>query len=456
MKEIGLLRGMGLCRRYGRMGLAAREALQAARLREMVLWAREHSPFYRLLYRDIGPDFDLKDLPPVDKVQLMDRFDEWLCDPDVKWADLERFMENPDHIGRRFRGKYLVFTTSGSTGNPLVVLYDETANNVMSAMTALRSFARPADMRAFIRRGGKTIGVFATGGFYLSNSSVRARQLSMPWKRNQIAVTSALLPTAQIVSELNAFQPAMLGGYPSNLELLIDEQASGRLCIRPMIIMTGGEYLSESLRGRLADAFHCYVQSSYACTEAGTLACECAERHLHVNDDWVLLEPVDAAGRPVPDGEQAEKLLVTNLFNFTQPFIRYALTDRVVLHREPCACGNPAPWLTLEGRTDDVVRFEQAGVEIRIAPLALYAVLKEVRQVRRFQLVAHPGNRIELRLESIPGADQESAFAQAQAALSPFLAAHGVSAYEIHLSDQLPRPHPVSGKFKHIIAPADA
>ena len=32
MKEIGLLRGMGLCRRYGRMGLAAREALQAARL----------------------------------------------------------------------------------------------------------------------------------------------------------------------------------------------------------------------------------------------------------------------------------------------------------------------------------------------------------------------------------------------------------------------------------------
>lgn len=33
--------------------------------------------------------------------------------------------------------------------------------------------------------------------------------------------------------------------------------------------MTGGEYLSDDLRERLADAFHCYVQTSYACTEGG-------------------------------------------------------------------------------------------------------------------------------------------------------------------------------------------
>ncbi|WP_313129840.1 hypothetical protein [Anaerocolumna sp.] len=64
-----------------------------------------------------------------------------------------------------------------------------------------------------------------------------------------------------IVDELNAFQPAMLGGYPTILELLIDEQKCGRLRINPVIIMTGGEYLSNHLRERLSEVFQCYVQT---------------------------------------------------------------------------------------------------------------------------------------------------------------------------------------------------
>ena len=184
----------------------------------------------------------------------------------------------------------------------------------------------------------------------------------------------------------------MLGGYPSSLELLIDEQKSGRLHIAPVIVMTGGEYLSDDLRERLADAFHCYVQTSYACTEGGCVACECTQRHFHINDDWVIVEPVDANGRPVPDGTLAAKYLLTNLFNYTQPMIRYEVTDRVILHREGCPCGNPSPWLEIEGRNDDVLAFVQDGQTLRVAPLAIYAKLKE-----------------------------------------------------------LPKPHPVSGKFKHII-----
>ena len=95
------------------------------------------------------------------------------------------------------------------------------------------------------------MGVFADGGFYLANSSIRARLLTMPWKKRQLGISSALYPTEKIVEQLNGFQPAMLGGYPSNLELLIDEQKSGRLHISPVIVMTGGEYLSDELRKRL-------------------------------------------------------------------------------------------------------------------------------------------------------------------------------------------------------------
>lgn len=451
MKQISMMKGIKLCREYQKLNEKEREEVRDTRLREMVLWAKENSPVYRELYHHIDKDFKLSDLPPTNKVQLMSQFDEWLTDPGVKLADIEHFMENQDNIGRKFLDKYMVFTTSGSTGNPLVALCDNTTNNMMGAINTLRSFTRSSDLKAFILRGGKTIGVFATGGFYLSNSSVRARQLIMPWKKRKMAVTSALLPTEQIVKELNQFQPAMLGGYPSNLELLIEEQKSGRLHIHPVLIMTGGEYLSEELRKNLSETFNCYVQTSYSCTEGGSIACECAEHHFHINDDWIIVEAVDKDNNPVPDGVQADKILLTNLFNYTQPFIRYEVTDRVVMHHEPCACGKESPWLTLEGRTDDVVCFTQGEKEIKIPPLAIYATLKEIHSLRRFQVIAYPENKIELRLEPKEDHDIDNCFLQAKEMLIDFLASHGVRDITIELSDEIPKQQPGSGKYKHVI-----
>lgn len=345
----------------------------------------------------------------------------------------------------------MVVTTSGSTGNPLVMLCDKTVNNVMAAISASRSYARKEDLSAFIRKGGKSMGVYADGGFYLGNSTIRSKLLMMPWKKRQFGLSSALYPTGRIVEQLNRFQPAMLGGYPSNLELLIDEQKSGRLHISPVIVMTGGEHLSDDLRARLSDAFHCYTQTSYACTEGGTVACECTQKHLHINDDWVIVEPVDAQGNPVPDGKLADKYLLTNLFNYTQPLIRYEVTDRVILHREGCPCGNSSPWLELEGRNDDVLSFSEGEQTVRVPPLAIYARLKEVPQLRRFQLLKYPENRMELRLEPMAGCDRAEAFEKASAALRELLAVYAVTDVRITLSEELPKQHPVSGKFKHVM-----
>ncbi len=451
MKDVGMFRGMWLCLQYRRMAESQRTRVREERSRRIVSFAREHSPYYRNLYKGLDDNPSFKDLPPMNKVELMAHFDDWLTDRRVKLADINGFMEDPDNIGRKLRGKYLVFTTSGSTGNPLVMLCDETTNNVMGAINTMRSFARKKDLVAFMKRGGKTIGVFATGGFYLGNSSVRARLLASPRKRKQMAVTSALLPIPQIVEELNAFQPAMLGGYPTVLELLVGEQERGRLHIDPVLIMTGGEYLSDKLRDELQKVFGCYVQTSYSCTEGGTIACECTERHFHVNDDWIMIEPVDKDNNPVPDGVQSDKILLTNLFNFTQPFIRYEVTDRIVMHHDPCPCGNPSPWLTLEGRTDDIASFTCDGKEIRVAPLSIYATLKEIHEIRRFQLVVRRGNRIDLRLTPAAGFDRTDAFRKARIALEAFLESRGVKSVEVTLSEEEPKQHPTSGKFKHII-----
>ena len=153
----------------------------------------------------------------------------------------------------------------------------------------------------------------------------------------------------------------------------------------------------------------------------------------------------------VPDGVQSDKILLTNLYNFTQPYIRYEITDRIIMHHELCACGNPSPWLTLEGRTDDVLHFFEIGREIKIAPLAIYATLKEIPEIQRFQLLAHHQNRLEMRLVPANGCDKTFAFEKARGVLKDFLESHGVKNVSIFLSDENPQQHPQSGKFKHII-----
>lgn len=414
--------------------------LQRKRLKKLVKYAVENSPFYRDLYQDIKEDFRPEDLPPVSKPVLMAEFDNVMTDRNITMKRVDEFCQDLDHVGRMLDGKYLVFRTSGSTGNPAVVLYDKHFIDVSSAIAAFRTFARKEDFRAFMSHGKKTAGVFADYGFYLACGMSRYLQLQMPRRKTKINV-DVNAPEEQIVKELNTFQPAMLSGYPSSLALLADCED---LDIHPDVVITGGELLTDGIRKKLTDKFGCYVQTHYSCTEAGEIACECAEGHLHVNEDWVIVEPVDQDNRPVKDGVLSDKVLVTNLGNFIQPFIRYELTDRVIVHHEKCRCGRKSMWLEIEGRTDDTLVFSGG---VKAAPMSLYKILEEVHSVQRFQLIQTAPDHLELRLvSSMP----EESFEEARKQLLSFLQEKGADDVKITLSEKMPEADPVSGKFKHI------
>ena len=435
---MGLIVAMAKTRRADRDRVQT-ERIRRKRLEALVRYARANSPYYRALYAEAGDSFRLEELPPVSKPEMMAHFDGFLTDRSVTMARIETFTRDLDNIGRMLDGKYLVFQTSGSTGNPAVVLYDRGMIDVSSAVAAFRTFARKADFRAFMKHGKRTAGVFADYGFYLACGMSRYLQLKYPRRQTKITV-DVNAPAAEIIRRLNEFQPAMLSGYPSNLALLADYEA---LDIRPDVVVTGGELLTDGIRRRLTDKFGCHVQTHYSCTEGGELACECAEGHLHINEDWVILEPVDRENRPVPCGVQSDKVLLTNLANRVQPFIRYELTDRVVVHDEPCKCGRRSRWLELEGRADDILEFGS----VRIAPMSFYKILEEVRSIRRFQLVQRSAEDLELRLVA---EDRAAAIAQAERDLTGFLESKGLSGIRITLSEDPPAADKISGKFKHI------
>ena len=439
---MGLLIAMLQTWRSNKADQETQKRLQLQRLQDLVRYARTHSPYYQALYAGIGEDFRLEDLPTTNKPEMMSRLDEVFTDRQITMKRIHAFTEDIGNVGRMIDGKYLIFKTSGSTGHPATVLYDKGAIDVASAVAACRTFARKEDYKAFMKHGKKTAGVFANYGFYLACGMSRYLQLRMPWKQTKITV-DVNAPEEEIIRQLNAFQPAMLSGYPSNLAILADYP---ELTIKPDVIITGGELLTDEIRRKLSERFGCYVQTHYSCTEGGEIACECSEGHLHINEDWVIVEPVDKDNHPVGPGVQSDKVLITNLSNYIQPFIRYELTDRIIVHDEPCPCGKHTRWLEIEGRTDDILTFP-GGVQI--APMSLYKILEEVRAIRRFQLVQTAPDKLELRLLAD---NPVSAFEQARQQLLSFLESKGLSGIEIVLSANPPQADKVSGKFKHVFS----
>ena len=370
---------------------------------------------------------------------MMNSFDLVLTDPAITMKRIDEFTTDLDNIGRMLDDKYLIFKTSGSTGNPAVVLYDKSNIEVSSAVAAFRTFARNEDYKAFMKHGKKTAGVFADYGFYLACGMSRYLQLKMPNKKTKITV-DVNGDEKNIIKRLNEFKPAMLSGYPSNLALLADFE---ELDIHPDVVITGGELLTDEIREKLTKKFGCYVQTHYSCTEGGEIACECKEGHLHINEDWIMVEPVDKDYNPVEFGELSDRVLITNLSNYIQPFIRYELTDRIIVHNEKCGCNKNTLWLEIEGRTDDIFEFENG---VKIAPMSLYKILEEIKSIRRFQMIQTSLNSFELRIISD---EKEKSFFIAKNELESFFSSKGIKDVDIVLSDEEPLANKISGKFKH-------
>lgn len=436
----------------GAAGIATR---QRDRLRQLVAWARIHSPYYRRLYAGLplNPP-DIRTLPPVHKHDLMAHFDEWVTDPSVTRVTVRKFLGNLSYVGHPFLGRYALWTSSGTTGEPGIFLHDPDALAVYDALQAVRFGATALTPNFLLRtlaNGGRFAMVAATGGHFAGVVSVeRLRQLN-PLMTSNARVFSILQPLKALVEALNAFQPSCLAAYPTAATVLAAEQAAGRLSIRPAAIWTGGEWLSPGTRRWLERMFGCPVLDDYGASEFMCIAHDCGQGWLHVNEDWVLLEAVDERWQPVDPGTPSHSVLMTNLANKVQPFIRYDLGDSVTFKPEPCACGSPLAALRVEGRRDDILTFESAHKEVvRLLPLALSTIVEEGAQVFDFQLVQTGDRTLAVRLEQAA----ESHWVKVEHALKQYLHEQSLDDVEVQRDDTAPVRSAVSGKVRRVICEA--
>jgi phenylacetate-coenzyme A ligase PaaK-like adenylate-forming protein len=190
-------------------------------------------------------------------------------------------------------------------------------------------------------------------------------------------------------------------------------------------------------------------------TETGVTAIDC-ERHagLHVSEDHCLYEVVDEADRPVPSGVAGAKVLVTNLDNYAQPFIRFEITDLVTVVDEPCECGRTFRRITaIEGRSDDILELpSRAGGTVRVHPIHLRSPLTAVASVRQYQ-ITQAADGLDVTLALVPGTPADEVARGVAATLADRLTQQGAApvAIRVHVVPSIAR-EAGAGKFKLIKA----
>jgi phenylacetate-CoA ligase len=422
----------------------------ARRLHELISFARAQVPLYRQLYRDLPrTGATLAQLPVVTKTALMRDIEASLSDRTVTRAALLRFLERSDAIGHPFMDRYSVWTTSGTTGKPGIFLHDADALAVYEAlqMFRFRRISSPAELALRVASGERFAMVAATGGHFAGVSSIEHLRSVYPWLASTLQSLSLLQPWPTLIAQLNAYRPTQLATYPTAAEVLADEQDAGRLKLALRELWTGGECLCPATRRRLEESLGCKVRNEYGASEFMSIAWECSHGSLHVNSDWVLLEPVDVHYRPVNPGVPSHTVLLTNLANRIQPLIRYDLGDSVTQIVEPCRCGSRLPAIQVEGRHDDTLAFDDAnGQSIKLLPLVLTTVLEEDAHVNDFQLLQTAPRRLLVRL----GASERCHADLARTALQAYLDSVGLSSVMVLLDALPPQRNSASGKLRRV------
>jgi phenylacetate-coenzyme A ligase PaaK-like adenylate-forming protein len=425
---------------------------QRARLAEIVAHARTAAPYYRDLYQGVPEHADDPALLPVtDKAQLMARFDDWVTDRRVTLAAARAFLADADRIGQPFLGRYLLVTSSGTSGHPGIFLQDERYDAVSDALQThmLRTWLTGGAIMRLLLAGQRTAAVFATGGHYAGYANAeRVRRASRATAR-RVHVFSVHTPLPELVAQLNDFRPALIMGYATTLALLAAEQEAGRLRVRPVLVIATAEGLPDDEYDRVARAFGAPVRNLYGCSEFAYPTVGCAHGWLHVNSDWVVLELVDADHRPMPPGELSDTVLLTNLANRVQPILRYDLGDRALSRPDPCPCGNPLPAIRVQGRSHEVLAFATtADGTVTLDPLVFSSLADRIPGIDRFQLVQTRPDTLRLRVAA--DRDPDRVWEAVHTQIRHVLDAHRLGHVRVERDGRAPVQTP-GGKYRSVV-----
>jgi phenylacetate-coenzyme A ligase PaaK-like adenylate-forming protein len=407
-----LQEAVGCLWRERRASLETIRKVRDRRLAAIVAHAKTSTPLWKDRLAGIDPahGVSLARIHPITKDEVMSRFVDSITVPGLTLTELEDFTRDKKGIGRLYQGRYMVATTSGTTGRVGFFVTDAHAwarlNGALFARI-LRHRLIPSEILRFsFGRRYRMAMTIATEGHFITRLVSEFRPLLTRAMVNMKAF-SVMSPLHSTIEQLNRFRPHYLHSYPTYLEALAHAKLEGLLRVEPEFISLGSEPFSAQARATIRRAFSSSeISETYGATECLTMANQCNHGRLHVNEDLCILEPVDRQGHPVPVGTASEKVFVTNLVNRAQPLLRYELGDSVTLTGEECPCGSPMTVIRVEGRSDDTFFFaDENGRYHAHPPIPFESLFLNVSGIAQYQLIHEMQNHVRIRFVASSGAD---------------------------------------------------
>ncbi len=200
----------------------------------------------------------------------------------------------------------------------------------------------------------------------------------------------------ELVAELDLLKPDIVAAQPSLLRYLAEAQQAGNLSIAPHQIISFAEVLHDDDRTVIERMFGLKITEVYQCTE-GFLGVSCAHGTMHLNEDVAIFEKKYVSKhRFIP--------IVTDFTRTSQPIIRYEMTDILAERTTPCPCGSAMTGIErIEGRTDDVLLFDQEGKIISIFPDTLVRkIARATDDFSHYSIRQVTEDRLEVAVETEP------------------------------------------------------
>lgn len=272
-------------------------------------------------------------------------------------------------------------STSGSSGDPLILLYDR----------GERVLAHAVNFHCETLYGWRPWHrAMAVGSQFVAPQGTwwqRIGLLRWLW-------VDPALPVRRWLEISEDYRPQVLRIYPSALrEFCAEVRRRGALRWRPGVVAAVGELYPPELDPVVREVFGTAPVVVYGAMEAGRIAFSCRPgAAMHVRMDAVDVELL-RDGRPADSG--VGEVFLTSLLFCRMPLIRYRLGDLAEWEPALCDCGLWWPRLRMrEGRGSEVLRLPDGR---RVPITRLGGVIGQVPGLRQYQFVQTAPTRLVVR-----------------------------------------------------------
>ncbi|MGD1044502.1 MAG: hypothetical protein ABR936_04120 [Bacteroidota bacterium] len=367
------------------------------RLKQLLKHVLTHSEFYKKHYAEQGITFKdidhlkIEDLPFTTKDLLMKNFDEVSNDPLLNIRDICHYVKNNNDYRLWYKNKYKIIKTSGCSGRYGVFIYDKQSWNILRAITINRvSYVKvnpfkKTKLAVLVDISGLHAGISLMG--------------NIPKLFFDLLIINVHEPQKFIIDKLNSFQPDILSGYANSIYLCAHEQLDCRLQIQPKQVSCSGEPLTYEAINIIHKAFRVPPINMYGASESICMANSSLKCHnLHIAYDWNLIEVLDACGKKAQE-EEIGNAVLTNLYNYSFPLIRYKMNDRISMRLNSCPhCGSIFPVITkIEGRAEDMLKFTRHDGSEEYLFCSFMTLFNEP-SIKSFRVIQKERNYLEIQL----------------------------------------------------------